>query len=112
VLLPCKAAQHLGECDTRRYSMVGSHIGAILTSTGTVSDFDRAGLFGLIIADDGGVLLFNLRETPLALRSRFEIGRRVRFTKHESEPAARAVAVAPIDEWNDGGSSSETAAKV
>jgi hypothetical protein len=82
-----------------------------VTSTGTVSDFDRAGLFGLIIADDGGVLLFNLRDTPPALRSRFEIGRRVRFTKHDSEPAARAVEVAPIDEWNNGGPSSATAPK-
>jgi hypothetical protein len=83
-----------------------------MTSTGTVSDFDRAGLFGLIVADDGGVLLFNLRETPPALRSRFEIGRRVRFTKHEAEPAARAVEVAPIDESIDGGSLNATAPRV
>jgi cold shock CspA family protein len=83
-----------------------------MTFTGTVSDFDRAGLFGLIIADDGGLLLFNLRETPPELRSRVEIGSRVRFTWHASEPTARAVEVAPIDEWNDGGSSTVTAPKV
>jgi len=75
-----------------------------MTFTGTVSDFDRAGLFGLIDADDGGVLVFNLRDTPPALRS-FGIGKRVRFSKCASEPAARAVEVAPIEEWNDGGSS-------
>lgn len=77
--------------------------------TGTISDFDRAGLFGLIIADDGGVLPFNLRDTPPALRSRFDIGRRVRFSKCASEPATRAVEVAPIDEWNEGQASSATA---
>jgi hypothetical protein len=71
-----------------------------MTFTGTVSDFDEAGLFGLIIADDGGLLLFNLRGALPALRSQFEIGTRVTFTKHESEPTVRAVEVAPIDEWN------------
>jgi hypothetical protein len=48
--------------------------------TGTVSDFDKAGLFGLIIADDSRLLPFNLREATPALRSRFDIGTRVRFT--------------------------------
>jgi hypothetical protein len=83
-----------------------------MTSTGTVSDFDRAGLFGLIIADDGRLLPFNVRGTPPALRSRFEIGTRVRFTKRAAQPAARAVEVAPIDEWNDGRSSSAGSPKV
>lgn len=73
--------------------------------TGTVSDFDKAGLFGLITADDGGVLLFNLRDTPPALRSHFEVGQRVRFTKHASEPATRAVDISPIDDWQEGRSS-------
>jgi hypothetical protein len=85
---------------------IGSDIGAIMTSTGTVSDFDRAGMFGLIIADDGRLLPFNLRGTPPALRSRFEIGTRVRFTKDAKEPTARAVEVAPIEEWGDGRASS------
>jgi hypothetical protein len=44
-----------------------------MTLNGTISDFDPAGLFGLIITDDGHLLPFNLRETPPALRSRFEI---------------------------------------
>ncbi len=83
-----------------------------MTFMGTVSDFDRAGLFGLIIADEGRVLLFNLRETPPALRSHVQIGSRVRFARHASEPTERAVEVDPIDEWNDGESSSATAPKV
>jgi hypothetical protein len=76
-----------------------------MTFTGTVSDFDTAGLFGLIISDDGGLLPFNLWETPLALRSRFDVGTRVRFSKHASGATARAVEVVPIDESNDGRSS-------
>jgi hypothetical protein len=76
--------------------------------TGTVSDFDEAGLFGLIVADDGGVLLFNLWDTPPALRSHFEIGQRVRFTKHTSEPTTRAVDISPIDDSQKGRSSSAT----
>jgi hypothetical protein len=37
----------------------------IVTLTGTVSDFDKDGLFGLLVADDGSLLPFNLRETRL-----------------------------------------------
>lgn len=77
-----------------------------MASTGTVSDFDRAGLYGLIVTDDGELLPFNLRETPPAQRRRFEIGTRVRFTQHASEPTARAVDVAPIEESHGGRSSS------
>jgi hypothetical protein len=83
----------------------------MVTFTGTVSDFDTAGLFGLILADDGGLLLFNLRETPFALRSRVDIGTRVSFTKLASEPTTRGREVTPIDEQNDGGSASPTAPK-
>jgi hypothetical protein len=86
-------------------------IGAIMTFTGTVSDFDRAGLFGLIVADDGSVLLFNLRETPSAVQRRFEIGTRVRFTKYASELNARAVELAPLDSSDDDGTSSGIALK-
>jgi hypothetical protein len=83
-----------------------------MTFTGTVSDFDKAGLFGLIDADEGGVLVFNLWDTPPALRNRFEIGKRVRFGKHASEPATRAVQVAPIDDWHDGPLPGATARKL
>jgi hypothetical protein len=74
-----------------------------MTSTGTVSDFDRAGLFGLVIADDGALLPFNLREIPPALRVRFLIGARVRFTRKAAEPTARAVELAPLEALSDGG---------
>jgi hypothetical protein len=80
-----------------------------MTFTGTISDYDSVGLFGLILADDGRLLLFNLRATPPGLRSRFEIGTRVRITKHASEPTARAVELAPIDEWSGGRSPSASA---
>jgi hypothetical protein len=80
-----------------------------MTITGTISDFDRAGLFGLIIADDGRVLPFNVREASPALRSRFRIGTRVKISSVASEPTARAVEVAPIDDWNDGRPSSASA---
>jgi hypothetical protein len=81
-----------------------------MISAGAISDFDRAGLFGLVMADDGRLLLFNLRRTPPPLRGRFEVGTRVRITEDASEPAARAVELAPIDEWSDGRSSSASAA--
>lgn len=80
-----------------------------MTFTGTVSDFDRAGRFGLIEADDGELLLFNLQGTPAALRTRFEIGVRVRFAERESEPTARAFGVTPIDERNRRGPASAPA---
>jgi cold shock CspA family protein len=83
----------------------------IMTCTGTVSDFDRAGLFGLIIADDGGFLLFNLRETPPEMRSRFETGTRVRFARQASEPAERAVELAPIVGSHDSRPSTVTTPK-
>ena len=77
----------------------------IMTGTGTVSDFDRAGLFGLIIADDGDFLIFNLQETAPVLRSLFEVGTRVRFTKQASKSTARAVELAPINASNGDGPS-------
>jgi hypothetical protein len=83
-----------------------------MTSTGTVSDFDRAGRFGLIVADDGRLLPFNLSGTPPSLRSRFEVGTRVKFTKYAAQPTARAVNVTPIDEWNEPNVRGEQSAEV
>jgi hypothetical protein len=74
-----------------------------MTLTGTVSDFDEAGLFGLIVADDGSLLLFNLRDAPAALQCRIDVGVRVTFAKHASEPTARAVEVVPMAASNDNG---------
>lgn len=79
-----------------------------MTYTGTVSDFDRVGLFGLIIVDDGGFVPFNLRETPSDLRSCFQVGTRVRFRKRASEPTERAVELVPIDPSSEGTATSAT----
>jgi hypothetical protein len=102
----------MGGFDTLLHSPIGTETGGTVELTGTVSDFDKAGLFGLIAADDGRVLLFNLRGAPAALRNRFEIGTRVRINKHTAEPIARAVEVAPIDDSADRESSSPSAPKV
>jgi hypothetical protein len=64
--------------------------------TGTVSDFDSDGLFGVISADDGRLLLFNLRGTPPPLHELFRIGTRVQFVERESNPASRAITLVPI----------------
>jgi hypothetical protein len=62
-------------------------------STGMVSDFDLDGLFGVIDADDGRLLLFNLSAAPSGLRQRFRIGMRVTF---ELETARSDWAVTPL----------------
>jgi cold shock CspA family protein len=67
-----------------------------VTSTGTVSDFDRSGSFGLIVADEGDFLPFNIRDAPQALRRCVEIGTRVRFERRTLDSTARAVDVMPI----------------
>ena len=91
------------------FAVVESNLGLIVTLTGTVSDFDKEGLFGLIIADEGSLLAFNLRETPPAQRGRFEIGTRVKFIKHASQASARAVMVVAIEAADGSGPSSTTA---
>jgi hypothetical protein len=63
---------------------------------GTVSDFGSDGLFGVIVADDGRVLLFNLFATPPKFRERIRIGARVRFELGSSR-TGRAIAPVPID---------------
>jgi hypothetical protein len=68
-----------------------------VTSTGTVSDFDRIGFFGLIVADEGDFLPFNVRDAPRALQGRVGIGTRVRFERRTSDATARAVDVIPIE---------------
>ena len=85
---------------------------ASVTLTGTVSDFDKDGLFGLIIADDGCLLPFSLHETAPALRGRFGIGTRVKFIKHALRPTARAVELVPIDAADGNGSLRATAPMV
>ena len=63
---------------------------------GTVSDFDVNGHFGLISADDGQLLLFNLNDTAAELRDLFKVGARAEFAEREINSIARAVALVPI----------------
>ena len=63
--------------------------------TGIVSDFDSDGLVGVIDADDGRLLLFNLRGTPPRLHERFRVGTRVQFVERESDSASLAVSLVP-----------------
>lgn len=67
-----------------------------ITLSGTITDFDNAGLFGLIFADEGSFFPFNLRETPLPLRGRFEVGTRVKFSTRRSGSTMRAIELVPI----------------
>jgi len=71
--------------------------GVSMALTGTITDFDNAGLFGLILADEGVFFPFNLRETAPALRKQFEVGTRVHFSTRASGPTIRAIELVPID---------------
>jgi len=75
--------------------------GHVVKLTGTASDFDSDGPFGLIDADDGRVLVFNLSATPWAIRPRCRIGIRVRF-EPELTRSGRAIAPVPMSEAADG----------
>jgi cold shock CspA family protein len=60
-------------------------------ATGTISDFDEVGAFGVIDSDDGRMVLFNLEGIPASQHRCFRVGTRVQFMAHESTPAPRAV---------------------
>ena len=64
--------------------------------TGTISDFDTKGFFGLIDADDGRLVLFNLRGVNSLLRDRFKVGTRVEFVEQSGSPMPRAAALVPV----------------
>jgi len=70
--------------------------GVAQVHTGTISEFDPEGQFGLIDADDGHLVLFNLRSLDAARCDQFRIGTRVSFDESPAEPAPRALALAPI----------------
>ncbi len=65
-------------------------------NTGVISEFDSEGQFGLIDADDGHLVLFNLRNVEAARRDQFRIGTRVSFDELSAEPAPRAAALEPV----------------
>lgn len=64
--------------------------------TGTISDLDREGGFGLIDGDEGDIFLFHPDSTmpPYEPRS-LRVGERVTFSVQRDELGAHAVAVAP-----------------
>jgi len=64
--------------------------------TGTISDFDAVGLFGVIDADDGRLVLFNLRGVGPAFREQFTVGARVNFIEEGGDLAPRASALFAI----------------
>ncbi len=68
-----------------------------MTLSGTITDFDEAGLFGLILADEGFFFPFNLRETPPALRGKLAVGTRVSFITCSSGATMRATDLVPIE---------------
>jgi cold shock CspA family protein len=64
--------------------------------TGTISDFDTDGLFGLIAADDGRLMIFNLRGVTPPLRDQFRVGARVEFVEQKGSLAPRAAALVSV----------------
>lgn len=68
-----------------------------MTFSGTITDFDHARLFGLVLADEGFFFPFNLRETLPTLRERFEVGTRVKFSTCASGPTVRAIDLVPVE---------------
>jgi hypothetical protein len=64
--------------------------------TGTISDFDTVGQFGVIDADDGRMILFNLRGIGPVSREQFTVGARVNFVEKDDELAPRAAALVAI----------------
>jgi hypothetical protein len=61
--------------------------------TGTISDLDPNGHFGLIDADDGRLVLFNLWNVAPPLREPFHVGTRVEFVEETGCLAPRALAL-------------------
>lgn len=61
--------------------------------TGTISAFDPNGQYGLIDADDGQLVLFNLWNVEPPLRNLFGIGARVGFVEQGGILAPRALAL-------------------
>jgi cold shock CspA family protein len=76
--------------------------------TGTVSDFDAKGGFGLIVADDGELLPFSTLDNHPALRD-IGVGSRVIFSRQEAQPVARATGIVLVHEDKEGAHSPPSA---
>jgi hypothetical protein len=70
--------------------------GEIIMLTGTISDLDTDGLFGLICSDDGRVMVFNLHGMQSPLRDQFTVGTRVEFVEQNGMPAQRAATLSRV----------------
>jgi cold shock CspA family protein len=64
--------------------------------TGTITAFDTRGEYGVIDADDGRLMIFNLHGTPTSDRRRVELGARVSFDVKVDPLGPRAVSVTPL----------------
>lgn len=65
--------------------------------SGTITAFDPRGAFGVIDADDGRLMVFNIRGMPISHRRGVELGTRVLFDVAEVDDAGlRAVSVTPV----------------
>lgn len=64
--------------------------------TGTISDLDPEGLFGVIDADDGRLVLFNLQGMDCGAQTGFKVGTRVEFVERLGEVAPRALALSRL----------------
>jgi hypothetical protein len=65
-------------------------------NTGIISDYDIRGRFGVVDADDGRLLVFNLDDVVPSLRDRVRVGTRVKFLEDPAGPAPRAVSLLPV----------------
>jgi cold shock CspA family protein len=73
--------------------------------TGTITDYDIDGQYGLIDADDGQFVLFNLRNVEPSLRGLFRVGRRVEFVEQKEAVAPRALALTLLSSPDSAGNS-------
>ncbi len=64
--------------------------------TGTISDLDPEGLFGVIDADDGRLVLFNLKGVDSCDQGTFKVGTRVEFVERSGDLAPRALALSRV----------------
>jgi cold shock CspA family protein len=64
--------------------------------TGTISDFETAGLFGLINADDGRLIVFNLHAMQAPSRNQFTVGTRVEFVEQHGRFTQRAATLSRV----------------
>jgi cold shock CspA family protein len=63
---------------------------------GTISDLDPDGLFGVIDADDGRLVLFNLKGVDCADKGSFKVGTRVEFVERSGDLAPRALSLSRV----------------